>query len=61
MNEENKEKLAQLKDRLDNLIVALVLPVPANFHVKQMREELPGISKEIKDIYISEGGEDVWN
>lgn len=61
MKEENLEKLGLLKDRIDTLLASLLLPVPNDFHIKQMKGILPELSKEAKDIYTAEGGEDIWN
>lgn len=60
MNAENLEKLGQLKDEIDNLTAALSLPMPDNFHIKQLKFALPELAGKIKNIYINEGGTDEW-
>lgn len=61
MKEENLEKLGLLKDRIDTLSASLLLSLPDNFHIKQIKGILPELSKEAKDIYTAEGGEDIWS
>ena len=59
--EDHENKLGELKDKVDNLLGSLELPMPADFHVKMMKEQLKDISQEIRDIYIEIVGHDPWN
>ncbi len=61
MNEEAMEKLAEMVDRLDNLSSAVQLPMPADLHVQCLRESLPELQAEAKEIYLQLGGENVWD
>ena len=54
------EELAEIVDTLDNLLGALEIPMPAEFHVKQMKEELKEVSSKLKQIYIEEEDENPW-
>ena len=54
------ERIGQLIDRLDNVIGALELPMPAPFHVQQVKSILPEISKELKAVVIAESGDNPW-
>lgn len=54
------EELAEVVDTLDNLLGALEIPMPAEFHVKQMKEELKDVSSKLKQIYIEEEEENPW-
>lgn len=54
------EQIGQLIDRLDNVIGALELPIPAPFHVEQVKNILPEISKELKAAVVAESGYDPW-
>lgn len=54
MNADQKEKLGLLKDRIDNLSHALLLNLPPSFHVKQIKEVLPELSKELENLYNEE-------
>lgn len=60
MNEELAEKIGFLADRVDNLVAALTIPMPADFHIKALKESLPEIAKELKQIVIQETGENPW-
>ena len=55
-----KEELAQAIDRLDYLAHALLLPMPAQFHVKQLKAELPEVVAELKTGYASAIGKNPW-
>jgi len=59
--EEAIEELAETVDTLNNLFHALQMPVPAEIHVKAMREKVPEIMKKIKNAYLYLGGENVWD
>jgi hypothetical protein len=61
MNEEQLEELGQLADEIDNLVGAMDLPMPAVFHVEQLKKLLPGISTKIKALVVSVGGDDPWS
>ena len=52
--------IGELKDRIDNLKGALEIPMPAEFHVKQMKRELAEISEQLKSIYIEITDENIW-
>ena len=54
------EELAEIVGTLDNLLGALEIPMPAEFHVKQMKEELKEVSSKLKQIYIEEEDENPW-
>lgn len=60
MSQENLEKLGQLIDRLDNLMMASKLPLPATLHLEGILPALPEIRAEIMEVYTDEGGENVW-
>ncbi len=51
------EEFGEVIDRIDNLIETLELPMPAEFHVNQMKHELSEISEKLKQIYVEEEGE----
>lgn len=55
-----QENLGQQIDRIDNLRAALDLPMPPEFHVKQMKESLDDLSAEIKKAFIELTGENPW-
>lgn len=52
--------LGDLKDKVDNLLGALEIPMPAEFHVKQMKSELKEISDKLKCLYIEMEGNNPW-
>ena len=54
------EEFGEIIDRIDNLLGALELPMPAEFHVNQMKHELSDMSEKLKRIYVEEEGENPW-
>lgn len=57
---EHMEKLGLIVDKIENYAAALQLSVPAYIHMEQLREALPEIAKELKEVYINETGENPW-
>jgi len=55
------DKIAEVIDRLDNLIAAMSLNMPAETHLAALRGLLPEIRDELKAAYLAAGGEDVWD
>lgn len=53
-------EIGELKDIVDNLLGALEIPMPAEFHVKQMKSELKDISDKLKSIYIEMEDNNPW-
>lgn len=47
-------------DRLENLHGALQLGMPAEFHVRQLREALPDVARRLKEAYVELLGENPW-
>ena len=45
-------EIGELKDTVDNLRGALEIPMPPQFHVTQMKNQLAEISEKLKNIYI---------
>lgn len=56
----NAESLGELSDRVDNLIGALQLPMPPQFHVDRLKAALPEIRNDMREIYLNETGENPW-
>jgi hypothetical protein len=52
--------LGEQADRIDSLVAGLVMPLPAQFHLDQLREILPDISNRIKRFVVQTSGEDPW-
>ncbi len=52
-----QEQLGLAIDRLGNLATALDIPMPAEAHLKALREALPEIVQELKDLYPAVTGE----
>jgi vacuolar-type H+-ATPase subunit F/Vma7 len=61
MTEESKEKLGQAIDRVDNMLHALVLPLPPQMHIDSFKSILPEIVKELKEGYSEVTGENPWD
>ena len=58
---QNLDKIAELSDELESLAGALQLPMPADFHVQQLKRQLPEKVKELRTAVIAETGENPWN
>ena len=54
-------EIGELKDKVDNLRGALEIPMPAQFHVAQMKTQLEEISEKLKGIYIEMTDENIWD
>lgn len=60
MTEENSNKLGELVDTIENIQCGLKLPMPPEFHLEQIKKFLPEWAQELKEIHISETGENPW-
>jgi hypothetical protein len=60
MDAETAEKVGEVADTLDNLIHALMLPMPADLHVKALKESLPELRDSLKTI-CRDAGHDFWD
>jgi len=54
------DQIAEQIDRLENLVAALSLPMPAHIHIDCLRESLPEVIEELKAGYLEAGGENHW-
>lgn len=57
---EQEDDLGRDIDRLDNLAHALLLPMSADFHVRQFKESLPEVVAELKKHYAAAFGRNPW-
>jgi len=55
------EEFGEVINTVDNLLGSLEIPMPAEFHVKQMKRELKEVSDKLKRIYVEEEDENPWN
>lgn len=55
-----KEKLGKAIDSVENLMYALQLNMPAEFHVKQLKAALPDLVKTLKEGFVEATGENPW-
>lgn len=60
MTYESMEVLGEQIETLDNLLGAMALPMPAEFHLTQLRGLLPKVSAALKRVYVTETGDDPW-
>jgi len=54
-------EFGEVINRVDNLLGSLEIPMPAEFHVEQMKRELKEVSDKLKRIYVEEEDENPWN
>ena len=54
------DKLGRAIDEIDNLAHALLLPMPADFHVKALKETLPDAVKQLKEGFVEATGHNPW-
>lgn len=54
------EELGMTIDRVNNVYHALSIPMPAEFHLKQMKELIPEIVTELKKGFVDLTGENPW-
>ncbi len=55
------EKLGMAIDRVDNLAHGLLLDMPAEFHVEQLKKILPEVVEELKKGFTESTGENPWD
>lgn len=60
VTEQQEDALGQDIERLDNLAHALLLPMPPDFHVRQLKEALPKVVAEFKKHYAAAFGWNPW-
>lgn len=60
MNEDQKDRLGRLADRIDNLTHAMALPLPDSVHLQALRDAMPELRDELKAIYVEVTGENPW-
>jgi hypothetical protein len=54
MKPDTLEKLKQISDRVDNLIHAMQIPIPAHKHLEGLKGSLPEIKRQIDKICKAE-------
>lgn len=52
------EEIGEIADELDNLYHATMMPMPADFHLKQIKKSLPEKIKRLKKLYKKAGGKE---
>ena len=58
--DEAQENLGIAIDRLDSLAHGLQLPMPAEFHLRQLKTLLPEVVKDLKESFVAVTGENPW-
>ena len=61
MMTENLDRLGEVADDIDNLLGAMALPMPPQFHLDQLRRALPEVRDRIRRIYVAEAGDNPWD
>ena len=60
ITERQEDAIGQDIETLDNLAHALLLPMPAEFHVRQLKGALPDLVKRFKKHYADAFGWNPW-
>jgi hypothetical protein len=60
ISEKQEDQLGQDIEKLDNLAHALLLAMPAEFHVRQLKSMLPEVVAEMKKHYAEAFGWNPW-
>ncbi len=60
MSEELLEKLGGVIDSMDSYVAATTLPMKAEFHLDMMKNGMKNLSEELKKIYQTISGDEVW-
>jgi hypothetical protein len=60
ITEDQEDQLGRDIDTLDNLAHALLLAMPADFHVRQLKSALPEVVAEMKKHYAEAFGWNPW-
>lgn len=59
--EQAVESFGDAIDRIDNLLGAMKLSMPAKFHLDQLQGTLPEISGQLKNVYKNIVGQNPWD
>ena len=57
MKDSSKTQIAELIDKVENLVFAAKLPLPPQMHVERLVAGLSDIQKSLESILKSEGGD----
>lgn len=55
-----REDLGRVIDRLDALAHSLALPLPESIHVSCLRAQMPDVVRELKAAFVQVTGENPW-
>lgn len=55
------EMVGRVADDLDSLTHAMALALPADLHLKAMRESLPDTVKQLREAYVGITGDNPWS
>lgn len=61
MQATSTQLLGDAADTLDNLCHAAMLPMPAQFHLDQLKAALPEVVKNLRAVYVAETGKNPWS
>jgi hypothetical protein len=56
----DNEKLGMAIDEVENLLYALKLKMPNEFHVKMLQQSLPKLVEKLKAGFVEATGENPW-
>lgn len=60
MDDQTKNELGIVIDKIDNLAHALQLPIADSTHVRALRDSLPEVVVNLKDLFVKITGENPW-
>lgn len=54
------EEFAQEIDKIENLVFAMNLPMGSDFHVEQLKKQLPEVVEKLKGLYVELADDNPW-
>lgn len=60
ITDEQLDKIGTTAERIESMLAATLMPLPADFHLKQIKSISADIAGELKKLYTEISGNDPW-